>query len=140
VDGKWHIGCDIDEREAEFSCFVILDSGVEMKTDRIKLIAIILFAIPLLLLVTLKEAPVMSAAAPYDDAAAAYKAKCAACHTPTASKFFDPTHTEESQVQTILKGKKGEKPPYMPAFGEKGMTEDEAKTLAAYMKTLKPAS
>jgi len=111
-----------------------------MKTDQIKLIAIILFAIPLLLLAAFKETPVMRAAPTYDDSAAIYKAKCAACHTPTASKFYDPTHTEESQVQTIMKGRKGEKPPYMPAFGEKGMTEDEAKALAAYMKTLKPAS
>jgi cytochrome c1 len=40
-----------------------------------------------------------------------------------------------------LKGKKGEKPPYMPGFEAKGMTEDQAKALAAYMRTLRtPAS
>ena len=75
-----------------------------------------------------------------DDAAATYKTKCAACHTPTASKFYDPAKTEDEQVQAIMKGKKGEKPPYMPAFGDKGMTEDEAKGLATYMKTLKTAA
>jgi mono/diheme cytochrome c family protein len=74
------------------------------------------------------------------DDAATYKAKCAMCHTATASKFFDPAKPEAEQVQVILKGKKGEKPPYMPGFAEKGMTEDEAKALAAYMKTLKPAN
>jgi cytochrome c1 len=40
-------------------------------------------------------------------------------------------------VQAILKGKKGEKPPYMPAFETKGITEDDAKALAAYMKSLR---
>src|SRR6185503_17894475 len=111
-----------------------------MTTDRIKLIAIIFFAVPLLLLATFKVTPVQVAASATDDPAATYKAKCAACHTPTASKFYDVTHTEDTHVQVIMKGKKGEKPPYMPAFGEKGMTEDEAKALAAYMKTLKPAN
>lgn len=75
-----------------------------------------------------------------EDPAATYKAKCAACHTATASKFFDPAKADDVHVQVILKGKKGEKPPYMPAFGEKGMTEDEAKALVAFMKTLRPAS
>jgi mono/diheme cytochrome c family protein len=60
------------------------------------------------------------------------------CHTPKAEKFYDPSRPEEEQVQAILKGKKGEKPPYMPAFEEKGITEDGAKALVTYMKTLKP--
>ena len=111
-----------------------------MKINQIKLIAIIFFAVPLLLLAMFKVTPVKVAAAMPDDPAVTYKAKCAACHTATASKFFDPAKTDEEHVQTILKGKKGEKPPYMPAFGEKGMTEDEAKGLAAYMKGLKPAA
>jgi len=111
-----------------------------MKTDRIKLIAIIFFAVPLLFLATSRAAPVTGAPSPYDDSAATYKAKCAACHTATASKFYDATKSEDAYVEIILKGKKGEKPPYMPAFGDKGMTADEAKALAVYMKTLKPAS
>jgi mono/diheme cytochrome c family protein len=112
-----------------------------MKTATIKLIAIALFAIPLLLLTMLKAAPVKGAVAPLDDPAADYKDKykCAVCHTPTASKFYDPAKTDEEHVQTILKGKKGEKPPYMPAFETKGMTEAEARSLAAYMKGLKKA-
>jgi len=59
------------------------------------------------------------------------------CHSPKAEKFYDPAVPETEQVQAILKGKKGEKPPYMPAFEEKGITEDDAKALAAYMKSLR---
>jgi mono/diheme cytochrome c family protein len=109
-----------------------------MRKNHIKLLAVIFFALPLLLLTMFKGTPVKVAASTFDDPAATFKAKCAACHTPTASKFYDPAHSDEVHVQTILKGKKGEKPPYMPAFGEKGMTQAEAEGLAAYMKTLKP--
>jgi mono/diheme cytochrome c family protein len=59
------------------------------------------------------------------------------CHSPKAEKFYDPSRPDEEQVQAILKGKKGEKPPYMPAFETKGITEDDAKALAAYMKSLR---
>lgn len=59
------------------------------------------------------------------------------CHTAKAEKNFDPAKTDEDLVQTILKGRKGERPPYMPGFEAKGMTADEAKALAAYMKTLR---
>lgn len=111
-----------------------------MKINQIKLIAIIFFALPLLLLAMFKVTPVKVAASMPDDPAVIYKAKCAACHTAIASKFFDPAKTDEEHVQIILKGKKGEKPPYMPAFGEKGITEEDAKCLAAYMKSLKPAA
>ena len=110
-----------------------------MRTNRIKLLAIILFAAPLLMLTMFNVAPVKVAAYSVDDPATIYKTKCAACHTPTAGKFYDPAKTDDEHVQTIMKGKKGEKPPYMPGFEAKGMTEDEAKGLAGYMKTLKPA-
>jgi len=111
-----------------------------MRTNRIKIFVIIFFAIPLLLLSVFKTTPVKVTAYTMADPAVEYKAKCAACHTPTASKFYDPAKTDEEHTQTILKGKKGEKPPYMPSFEAKGMTEDEAKGLAGYMKTLKPAA
>ena len=71
------------------------------------------------------------------DPAAFYKAKCVACHGATAEKKFDATVTQEEMVKIILAGKKMEKPPNMPAYGEKGITEDQAKALAAYMKSLK---
>ena len=110
-----------------------------MKTATAKLIAIALFVLPLLFLMMFKAGPVRGAVA--SDPAADYKDKykCAVCHTPTASKFYDPAKPESEQVEVILKGKKGEKPPYMPGFETKGMTEDEAKALAAYMKSLKTA-
>ena len=111
-----------------------------MKTQRIKLIAVALFAVPILLLLIFKVAPVKGAATAFDDPAAEYKAKCAACHAPNASKFYDAAKTDEVHVQTILKGKKGEKPPFMPGFETKGMTEDGAKTLATYMRSLKTAN
>jgi mono/diheme cytochrome c family protein len=71
------------------------------------------------------------------DAAATFKSKCVACHGAAAEKKFDATVPDADLVQIVLKGKKGEKPPFMPAYGEKGVTEDQAKALVAYMKSLK---
>ena len=71
------------------------------------------------------------------DAAATYKAKCVACHGAAAEKKFNATLSDAEMVEAVLKGKKGEKPPNMPAYGEKGITEDQAKALVAYMKSLK---
>jgi len=111
-----------------------------MRSETTKLIAITLFAVPVLAFAMFKAEPVMGTAVMAEDPATEYKAKCAACHTPTAAKFYDPAKTDEEHVQTILKGKKGEKPPFMPGFEAKGMTEDGAKALAAYMKGLKSGS
>lgn len=71
------------------------------------------------------------------DAAATFKAKCVACHGATAEKKFDATLADADLVQIVLKGKKGEKPPFMPAYEEKGINEEQAKALVAYMKSLK---
>ena len=71
------------------------------------------------------------------DPAAFYKAKCVACHGPKADKKFDPALTDEQYIDAILKGKKPEKPPNMPAYGEKGVTADQAKALLDYMKQLR---
>lgn len=108
-----------------------------MKANRTKLIAIILFAAPFLLFAAFRAPQTVGAAV--DDPAAAYKAKCAACHLPNASKFYDTSKPEQEHVQVILKGKKGEKPPFMPGFEAKGMTEEEAKGLAVYMQSLRTA-
>lgn len=110
-----------------------------MTTQKTKLFAIILFAVPFFLLTIFKETPARVGTFMGDDPAATYKTKCAACHTPKADKFYDPAKADEEHVEIILKGKKGEKPPFMPGYEAKGMTEEEAKTLAEYMKTLKPA-
>lgn len=71
------------------------------------------------------------------DAAATYKAKCVVCHGAAAEKKFDATMSDADLVQIVLKGKKPEKPPNMPAYEEKGITEDQAKALVAYMKSIK---
>ena len=71
------------------------------------------------------------------DAATTYKAKCVACHGAAAEKRFDATLPDADLVQIVLKGKKPEKPPNMPAYEEKGLTEDQAKSLVDYMKAIK---
>lgn len=73
------------------------------------------------------------------DAGATYKAKCVACHGQKAEKKFDATLSVEQMVEAILKGKKVEKPPHMPAYGEKGVTAEQAKAMVEYMKQLKTA-
>ena len=73
------------------------------------------------------------------DPAAYYKAKCVACHGPKAEKKFDPALTDEQYIDAILKGKKPEKPPNMPAYGEKGVTSEQAKALLDHMKQLRSA-
>ena len=71
------------------------------------------------------------------DPAAAYKTKCVACHGATAEKKFNTTLSDAELVDAVLKGKKGEKPPNMPAYQDKGINEEQAKALVAYMKSLK---
>jgi mono/diheme cytochrome c family protein len=72
------------------------------------------------------------------DAAKTYKSKCVACHGAKAEKKYDPAKPDDEQVQAILKGKKGEKPPNMPEYATKGVTEEQAKALVAHMKSLRP--
>ena len=72
-----------------------------------------------------------------DDAAALYKSKCVACHGATAEKRFDATKADDELIQTVLKGRKLEKPPNMPSYEEKGVTADQAKALVAFMKSQK---
>jgi mono/diheme cytochrome c family protein len=104
-------------------------------------LAIIFFAAPLLAVTVLSGSTGMVVSAMGDDPAVTYKAKCALCHTAKAEKFFDPTKAEDVLVEAILKGRKGEKPPYMPGFEAKGMTADDAKALVTFMKGLRaPAS
>ena len=71
------------------------------------------------------------------DATATYKAKCQACHGAAAEKKFDTARPDTELVEIVLKGKKGEKPPFMPAYEEKGVNEEQAKALVAFMKSLK---
>ena len=74
----------------------------------------------------------------YTDAASYYKdGKCVVCHGQKAEKKFDTAKSDDEHVQIILKGKKPEKPPNMPAYETKGITADQAKALLDYMKSLK---
>lgn len=73
------------------------------------------------------------------DPATYYKSKCVACHGPKADKKFDVSLTDEQLLDAILKGKKPEKPPNMPAYGEKGVSAEQAKALLEYMKQLRTA-
>ena len=106
-----------------------------MKVNQIKKVGIAALATGMLMSIVLVATPARSAN--QDDASALYKAKCVACHGATAEKKFDATMAEEEMVKAILAGKKMEKPPNMPAYAEKGITEDQAKALVAYMKSLK---
>lgn len=110
-----------------------------MNIRRVKFLSIAILSVPIVL-VTVFSAPPTGATALRDDAAAIYKAKCAMCHGPAAAKAYDPAKPEEEQVEAILKGKKGEKPPYMPEFGSKGINEETAKALVAHMKSLRAGS
>lgn len=111
-----------------------------MKSNRIKFFAIAIITLPLFVLLVINTNTTRAYAKVDDDTATVYKTKCQACHSPKAEKFFDPAKPQEEQVNAILKGKKGEKPPYMPAFEEKGINADQAKALFEYMKTLKTPS
>ena len=83
---------------------------------------------------------IVSAASPTaDDAATPYKTKCVACHGQKAEKKFDSSLPDEQLIDIVMKGKKPEKPPNMPAYGEKGFTAEQAKALVEYMKQLKSA-
>lgn len=105
-----------------------------MSTTRLKKFAVAAVAAPLFLTLVLISVPTRAGS---DDSAATYKTKCFACHGAKAEKKWDSTHPEDQMVDSILKGKKVEKPPNMPGFAEKGINADQAKALIAYMKSLK---
>jgi len=64
--------------------------------------------------------------------AATYKAKCTMCHGGNAEKAFDATKTDEVLLDAVLKGVT----PKMPSYDQK-LSPDQAKSLVAYMKSLK---
>lgn len=104
--------------------------------NRVKNTAIGITAIFLFGLIFYTVAPAQGEVQP-SDTAAFYKAKCVACHGQKAEKKFDTTLTDEQHMEAILKGKKPEKPPNMPAYGEKGVSPEQAKTLLDHMKQLR---
>ena len=72
-----------------------------------------------------------------DDAASTFKTKCVACHGQKAEKKFDSSLPDAQLIDIVMKGKKPEKPPNMPAYGEKGVTAEQAAALVQHMKQLK---
>jgi len=106
-----------------------------------KFVAIILCAIFAVGIVTSRSIPrAAQATMEQPDTAKTYKSKCAMCHKAKAEKLYNADLPEEEQIQAILKGKKGAKPPAMPGFETKGINADQAKVLVAYMKSLKAAA
>ena len=72
----------------------------------------------------------------FADATSYYRRKCVVCHGRNEKKF-NAELKEEELVEIVLKGKKPEKPPNMPAYEAKGLTADQAKVMVDYMKSLK---
>jgi mono/diheme cytochrome c family protein len=114
---------------------------MRIKINQLKKLSIALITLPLLAVVVLNSASARThSVIGVIDAAALYKdSKCIICHGPKAAKFFDATVADDQLVEVVMKGKKAEKPPNMPAYEEKGLTADQAKALVAYMKQLASA-
>ena len=112
---------------------------VIMRFTITRLMSLAVAAVGLALFTTLLLAPVHVRATADDqfDAAGTYKAKCVACHGAAAEKRFDTALPDDQLVEIVLKGKKAEKPPNMPGYGEKGVTAEQAKSLVDYMKSIK---
>ena len=74
------------------------------------------------------------------DAGATYKAKCAACHGPDCAGKVGPalkgTKLTDVQISDLLaKGDDAKKAPHKKAIA--GLSADDAKGLATYVKALK---
>jgi mono/diheme cytochrome c family protein len=74
------------------------------------------------------------------DGAATYKAKCAACHGPEGQGKVGPavkgTSLSADQITDLLtKGEDAKKAPHKKALA--GVSADDAKAVADYVKTLK---
>jgi mono/diheme cytochrome c family protein len=75
-----------------------------------------------------------------DDAAALYKSKCAMCHGPNGegkigAKLQGTVVPEAQIVDMLTKGVAGKKAPHSKPLAS--VTPEQAKALAAYVKTLK---
>jgi mono/diheme cytochrome c family protein len=92
----------------------------------------------LLLIVALSASLALPAFA--QDGGATYKAKCAACHGPEGQGKVGPalkgTSLTADQITDLLtKGNDAKKPPHKKAVA--GLSADDAKAVAAFVKTLK---
>ena len=108
-----------------------------MKTAYLKRIGVAIVVVTMLALVFLVSGAAQTEVK-FTDSASYYKdAKCVVCHGQKAEKKFNADLKEEELVEIVLKGKKPEKPPNMPAYEAKGLTADQAKGMVDYMKSLK---
>lgn len=107
-----------------------------MTKNQVKILFIAIIALPLIAIVGIHRQTVLANALADETTENIYKTKCAMCHSPKAEKAYDPAMPIEEQVNIILKGKKGEKPPNMPAYEGK-LTTEQATALAEYMKSLR---
>lgn len=111
-----------------------------MNKKNIKALVTAIFVLPLVFAAFIGTAA-EKVEADAQDAAALYKKNtCFACHKADASKSFDPEKSDEHHINAILKGVKGEKPPYMPAYETKGIDEAAAAALVAHMRELRAAA
>jgi mono/diheme cytochrome c family protein len=107
---------------------------MRLSTKRVKL-TLIATASALLFALTFMVQPATHAYVPADDAAATYTAKCKMCHGATAEKHFDASKADADLVKIVLEGATAKDGKKMPAF--KSYSEDAAKGLVAYMKSIK---
>lgn len=75
-----------------------------------------------------------------DEGAALYKAKCAGCHGPAGEGKMGPALkgtklSEQELVDVLAKGAETKKPPHKK--GISGLTQQQAKAVATYVKSLK---
>jgi mono/diheme cytochrome c family protein len=118
---------------------------MKLSINRIKKLAIVALAVPLLALIILTSDTPRSFSTSANDIAAVYKAKCASCHgadgsgnTPagkkTGAKDFKAAEvkgqSDAALLNVILKGKNK-----MPGY-EKSLGADQCKALAAYCRSL----
>jgi mono/diheme cytochrome c family protein len=109
-----------------------------MKIAYLKRIGAAVAVATLLILVSMVPGTAQTDAVKFADAASYYKdAKCVVCHGQKAEKKFNAELKDEELLEIILKGKKPEKPPNMPAYEAKGLTPEQAKAMIDYMKSLK---
>ncbi len=92
----------------------------------------------LLLVVAMSASPALPAFAA--DGAATYKAKCAVCHGPEGQGKVGPalkgTALTADQITDMLtKGNEAKKPPHKKPVA--GLSADDAKAVADFVKTLK---
>jgi len=74
------------------------------------------------------------------DGAATYKAKCAACHGAEGQGKIAPalkgsSLSADKISDLLIKGDEGKKPPHKKAMSD--LSADDAKAVAAFVKTLK---